>query len=621
MRRQFLLLARRGFGLGDAVLVTGLARDLKTLHGDLDVAVDTNFRPVWDNNPHVNVLSARQERKSTRTIIAVNYAQAIRESRRGSQRHFLTGLHDDFTRQTGIPVWPTRPSGDLHLTEAERAPRVRGRYWVVLAGGKDDMTVKLWSAIAYQETVNRLREYGIHCVQAGARERRHRHEPLTNCLDLVGRTANLRELFSLIYNADGVICGITSAMHIAACFDKPCVVVAGGREEPSFVAYSNAYKDAFGPRCAPVKVEHRFLHTVGVLSCCAESGCWKKRVVPLDFRDSTPRGRARLCLDVVEPASQALPRCLHLITPDHVVRAVLSYYEEGMIPPIQPGEPAPTTSLQVATLPSQTVVASPPGPVLRSPVHHPVFDHPTIGGKFTVFVLCYGDHEELARRCVDSILHTVPIDRLDLRVVCNAVSPGTLRYLEDQPLGQLYVYPENRYKYPAMRDVFRDARAPITTNYLVWFDDDSYVADSKWLEKLGQAIIDNHGQGCRFYGWKHFHDLRLYLRGGHEPRQWFWNAPWCKSRNLRVRNQQRYAPNGTCIDFVVGSFWALHTPVVTAADVPDERLVHNGGDICIGEQVRQAGFKICNFNQGKKIVLCSMAPRRGYSESFPWANI
>lgn len=627
--RSYLLVARRGFGLGDAVLVTALARDIKRLHPDCDLAVDTNFRPVWDNNPHVVVQSARRPTPG-RTPVRVDYSAAIRASRRGSQEHFLKGFHDNFTHQTGLPVWPTRPSGDLHLTAREREPPLTGRYWVILAGGKSDMTVKIWNRRYYQAAVDALRDLGVHCVQAGARERSHLHEPLAGCLDLVGRTPSLRDLFSLVAGADGVVCGITSGMHLAACFDKPCVVIAGGREEPSFVAYSNAYAQAFGPRCPPVAVEHKFLHTVGLLPCCAEVGCWKKRVVPLDFRDGTPKGRSRLCLDVVDTGQQALPRCLQLIEPAHVVAAVTAYYEEGVIPPIQPSaappvplraapaQPAAPPALQQPAAPATLHRAA---PELHSPVNHPVFDHPTIGGKFTVFVLCYGDHEALARRCVDSILHSVPIDRVDLRVACNAVSPGTLRYLENQPLSQLYVFAENRFKYPVMREVFRDERAPIKTNYLVWFDDDSYVADPKWLEKLGQAVVDNHPHGSRLFGWKHFHDLRLYLRGKHEPRDWFKAAPWHRGRMLRVRNTQRRAPNGTCIDFVVGSFWALATALVAEADIPDGRLVHNGGDCCIGEQVNQAGYLIHNFNQGKKIVLCSMAPRRGYEEKFPWSNI
>lgn len=629
-RQPYLIVARRGFGLGDIVLVTALVRDVATLHpGEFDLAVDTNFRPVWANNPHASVRAAPEPGGPRRVPVVVNYAHAIRETQQGVQRHFLTAFYKSFEQQTGVRVYPTRPSGDLHLSEAEKVPRVNGRYWVILAGGKTDMTVKIWQHRKYQAVVDRLREHGVHCVQAGSANRNHVHEPLDGCLNLVGRTGDIRDFLSLVYHADGVICGVTSGMHVAACFDKPCVVIAGGREEPHFVAYANAYPEAFGPRCPPVRVEHKFLHTVGLLDCCREKGCWKKRVVPIDFKDGTPKGKAKLCLDVVEDDSRPAPRCLKLIEPEHVVKAVMQYYEESVIPPIEPlaaasqppslcegkgCEPLPPAAPRVTAEPP-TVVAK-----LESPVRHPVYDHPAVGGKFTAFVLCYGDHAGLARRCVDSILHSVPIDRIDLRVACNAVVPETLRYLENQPISKLYVYKDNRYKYPVMRDVFRDPAAPIETPYLVWFDDDSHVADPKWMEKLGQAVVANHRHGCRLYGWKHFHDLRMYCKGGHDPRQWFWDAPWCKDKRLRVRGTDRLAPNGTCVDFVVGSFWALATHLVEESDIPDTRIRHNAGDVTIGAQVTQAGFKICNFNQNKKVILCSNAPRRGYSESFPWAN-
>jgi hypothetical protein len=243
-----------------------------------------------------------------------------------------------------------------------------------------------------------------------------------------------------------------------------------------------------------------------------------------------------------------------------------------------------------------------------------------VGGKFTCFVLCYGDHFDIAKRCLDSILNTTPPGRLDLRVAANQCCDRTLSYLRGLPLTRLYVYAENRKKYPVMRDIFRDPACPITTEYLLWFDDDSYVTHPQWLERLAETIAANHQHGARHYGWLHIHDVKMYARNGHDPRRWFQQATWWKGKHLRIRGTKTEAPNGTVIEFIPGSFWALHTAAMREADIPDSRLVHNGGDATIGEQVHQAGYKNVGFNKDRQFVYTSGSPRRGYSERFPWAN-
>jgi len=122
----------------------------------------------------------------------------------------------------------------------------------------------------------------------------------------------------LVYHSQGVLCGVTAAMHLAAAVEvnggkpssRPCVVIAGGREPVQWEAYPH----------------HQFIHTIGQLSCCADGGCWRARTVALN--DGNERDLPdRLCTDVVAK----LPRCMHMITPAEVIRRVESYFEGGMI--------------------------------------------------------------------------------------------------------------------------------------------------------------------------------------------------------------------------------------------------------------------------------------------------
>jgi GT2 family glycosyltransferase len=243
-----------------------------------------------------------------------------------------------------------------------------------------------------------------------------------------------------------------------------------------------------------------------------------------------------------------------------------------------------------------------------------------VGGKFTVCVLCYGPHPELARRCVGSILATLPVGRYDLRVAANAACPETLEYLRTVPATKLYVHEENRFKYPVMREMFRDPDAPLATPYLVWFDDDSYARDPLWAARLAKAVAENHRHGVRLFGARFTHDPSAYARPGHDPYAWFRSAPWWRGVPHGTRRDDRPAAGGRHVHFVAGGFWAASVDALRQADVPDARLRHNGGDITIGEQMRQAGYRLGVFDQDKVLVGRSMTPRRGYSEDFPWAG-
>ena len=682
MSNKYRLIIRHRWALGDTVLLTALIRDIHRAHpGKYETMVETNFSNVWWNNPYlakfeVNSLPSPQR-------IEVGWGDAIKWNsyaklgEKKAMRHILAWYHYDFSRKTGIDVPVTDPRPDLHMSADEIKPRIQGRYWVVLTGGKLDLTNKHWHAHRIQQAVDRLRSYGLNFVQCGATHSLHVHPVLDGALNLIGKTDNVRDFWNVILHSEGVICPVTGAMHIAAALNKPCVVVAGGREEPWFEAYTDAF-EAFGPEAASVQMPHKFLHTIGLLPCCDVQGCWKKRVVPLDQNDLT-RKAYTLCRDPVRPKhTHAVPKCMDLIEVDHVVEAVMDYYDEKLLPPIaDPKGTYPQIKIAEPSSdePAFTQVTSEAPPdiwipeveirrgvpieksaprLIRDPsveskqqrphqqIHPeeastqkldknaaksvvPNIDNPIIGGSFTICVLCYGDHVDLAKRCIGSIMDSVPLDRIDLRVGGNELGTATLEYLHSLPITKTYLHGDNAKKYPLMREMFWDARCPIKSPYVIWFDDDAYVTDPRWLTRLSNSIISGHNEGYRMYGSKMFHDINAYSKGSHRPDAWFKEADWYNGVSMRTRGAEKLAPNGSIIDFAVGWFWALHTDALRSANIPDERLNHNGGDITIGAQVHQAGFKIKEFNKGKVFV---STPKKeeggrrvgGYEESFPWVD-
>ena len=320
-------------------MLTSLVRDLKLTYGDrYAVDVRTNFPAIWRHNPYITKMGRKDKGVE---YYRLSYIDSLKAAHRGDNYHFCTAFHREFERRTKIHVPCHEPKPDFHFSDYEKEnPLINGRYWVIVPGGKADMTTKYWSVIRYQEVVDRLRDWGLRFVQEGATKRLCQHPPLKNVFNVISKTS-VRDLMVNILHAEGVICAITFQMHIAAAVDKPCVVIAGGREEPWFEAYVDDYQ-AFGPECAKVKVPHRYLHTVGQLGCCKKNGCWRRRVVALHDGARDQGGQLMdlsLCHDVkmlgLEPGP--LPHCMDKIKPDHVIEAVMSYYEDGtLLPPAWP---------------------------------------------------------------------------------------------------------------------------------------------------------------------------------------------------------------------------------------------------------------------------------------------
>lgn len=335
--RKFILEFHRA--PGDVLMLTSLVRDLKLTYGNqYAIDVRTQYPGIWRHNPYTTPLG-----KSDSTAEKIqfggegpNAADRIgiglsKESAgKGKKLHYCTVFHKAFQQRTGIRVDPLFSRPDLHLSESEKAnPVISGRYWIVVPGGKTDITTKWWPEPRWQEVVDKLRPWGLQFVQEGATKPRHSHPPLNNVLNTVGKTS-IRDLIVNIYHAEGVICGCSFPMHVAGALEKPCVVLMGGREEPAYEEYSNNW-GAFGSKAELVKVPHRMLHTVGLLDCCQKGGCWLQRVERLN--DGYRRAESSLCKrPLTTPDGIAVAECMSMISSDLVAEAVMSYYEDGTLP-------------------------------------------------------------------------------------------------------------------------------------------------------------------------------------------------------------------------------------------------------------------------------------------------
>jgi ADP-heptose:LPS heptosyltransferase len=309
------LILRCNLSPGDIVMLTAAVRDLHGLYpGRFVTDVRTRCAPIWEHNPWITTI---EDSDPEAEVIDCDYP-LINDSNRAPY-HCLHGFAQFLSERLGLDIRPTQFRGDIHLAPIEKrwmsqVHELTGEdtpFWIIVAGGKFDVTIKWWSAERFQRVVDHFHGR-LQFVQVG--QRGHYHPRLDNVIDLRGRT-DLRQYIRLMHHAHGVVCPVTCAMHLAAAIEtkpgapamRPCVVIAGAREPAHWEAYPG----------------HQFLQNVGAMHCSRGGGCWKARTRPLNDGDERDRN---LCIDVVNE----LPRCMDMITADHVIEAIEGYLRGGV---------------------------------------------------------------------------------------------------------------------------------------------------------------------------------------------------------------------------------------------------------------------------------------------------
>src|SRR6185436_13907030 len=101
----------------------------------------------------------------------------------------------------------------------------------------------------------------------------------------------------------------------------------------------------------------------------------------------------------------------------------------------------------------------------------------------TICLLAYGDFPKLARQVIESVQRHCNRSQYRLVVGANAVCDETRNYLEEWrsagDIDRLILSPENINKCPMMRRMFEE----VATEFIWWFDDDSYIVSPDALEQ------------------------------------------------------------------------------------------------------------------------------------------
>jgi len=309
---------------GDVLIMTSAVRDLKLSHPEIEIGIHTSCKEIWENNPYITELNEKDEDVE---VIRMEYP-LIHNSNEG-QYHFIHGFRKFLEDKLNIRIKATKFKGDIHISEEEKSwisqieeMGITDTFWIIVNGGKMDFSAKWPNPLYMQEVVDHF-EGKITFVQCG--EEHHHHPKLNNVIDLIGKT-NLRQFIRLIYHSVGVLCPVTFAMHAAVAIEskhgllnRPCVVLAGGREPPVWETYSH----------------HQYLHRM--LPCSDRGGCWKSRANKIGDGDSKDLDD-KLCIypeeidyEYKNGENLNIARCINLIKSQDIIRAIETYYEGGIL--------------------------------------------------------------------------------------------------------------------------------------------------------------------------------------------------------------------------------------------------------------------------------------------------
>ena len=227
----------------------------------------------------------------------------------------------------------------------------------------------------------------------------------------------------------------------------------------------------------------------------------------------------------------------------------------------------------------------------------------------TIGVLFYGDFPRAADNFLSSLYDNTAESEFNLIIGANEVGKKTRKLVETVRSSKKNVVksvdsPTNILKYPMMRRMFYEddgtTRDPaVSTDWLFWFDDDSYVTSSLWLPSAINYISEHK---CGMIGKKYFVRLSPGQVSWLEASKWWLGKPISSNSGSNK------------VHFATGGYWGIESKLFFGLDWPDRRLSHNGGDMSLGEALRQRGIGVGNRSDH---VMINKMPRRGISQKYP----
>ena len=300
--------------IGDIFMFTCAVRDFKKAFPDVKVNVMSTAMHIWDNNPYIDktIKQRYAEGKTLENVTAADFLAGhtnvlkigpgyLTNASNRIDWHFSNAYRCSIEQALNIHIPQGESRGDIWMTEEEaNAPRLfKDPYWLIVVSGEKGWGCKMYPFERWQEFINQNKDTLF--VQLGTNGDNPPRLQGSNVIDYVGKTEDkntgIRDLYKLSYNAEGSISLVSFAMHLSGALHKPALVVAGAREPVSFTQYHG----------------HRYLATDGCLPCSINA-CWHCDI--------------NTCTALNE---QKVPKCVEMISPEDLTRALNSYYIGGRL--------------------------------------------------------------------------------------------------------------------------------------------------------------------------------------------------------------------------------------------------------------------------------------------------
>ena len=291
--------------IGDILTMTSAVRDFKQTYPNTRVGVITTAMHLWDNNPHID---HQFKSNDNRKVVKIGPGFLTNKSNRWNF-HMTNAFRLDIQNKMNLNINQGFMVPDIWMTQDEmkRKPLIDGPYWIFIYGGEPGWPSKQYHR--WQEVINILKD-DIQFVQLGVKG--HPYPRLENCIDYVGKTQDrdtgIRDLFNIFLHSQGSLGLVSMHMHLSACFNNPCVVLAGGREPAWFTQY-------YG---------HQYVHTNGTMECAEVKACWACKLEG--------------CRNLVKPEiiqeghnTKKVPKCVDIIEPEEIAESVRKYYKGGRL--------------------------------------------------------------------------------------------------------------------------------------------------------------------------------------------------------------------------------------------------------------------------------------------------
>jgi ADP-heptose:LPS heptosyltransferase len=243
--------------LGDNLLLSCLAREIKSYNSDQHVIVETSWPELFINNPHADAVFSEK--------VALLYRKITYKILPETREHVI----DQMIKQLPFPIMEWDRNVDLFLRKKALAAKVRGlpeHFIVTNPRGKNGHSAnrKEWgyeNFVALHETLTELPFVQIGDLQTPL---------LPEALDYRGRPI-LESAFIISRSATGVFLE-GGLMHVANAVRKPSVIIYGGAVHPEVSGYEIHHNIHTEPECGPCFTSDKRLSVCDSMVCMKQIG-------------------------------------------------------------------------------------------------------------------------------------------------------------------------------------------------------------------------------------------------------------------------------------------------------------------------------------------------------------